>query len=43
MDGYGDGDGDRDIRLAGTVAFYSPVDWTRGREERDETNPIARK
>ncbi|KAJ5595082.1 uncharacterized protein N7459_001290 [Penicillium hispanicum] len=30
-----------DIRLAGLVAFYPTVDWTRTRQQRDATNPIA--
>ncbi|KAJ5773191.1 hypothetical protein N7457_008087 [Penicillium paradoxum] len=29
------------IPLAGLVAFYPSVDWTRTRRERDATNPIA--
>ncbi|KAJ5303062.1 Alpha/beta hydrolase fold-3 [Penicillium atrosanguineum] len=29
------------VRLAGIVAFYPPVDWTKTRDERDATNPIA--
>ncbi|KAJ5785136.1 uncharacterized protein N7503_010348 [Penicillium pulvis] len=30
-----------DIKLAGSLAFYPAVDWTRSRSERDATNPIA--
>ncbi|KAJ5928877.1 hypothetical protein N7466_007833 [Penicillium verhagenii] len=30
-----------EIKLAGSVAFYPTVDWTRSRSERDATNPIA--
>jgi acetyl esterase/lipase len=29
------------IALAGLIAFYPSVDWTRTRAERDATNPIA--
>lgn len=29
------------VRLAGIVAFYPPVDWTKTRDERDATNPMA--
>ena len=29
------------IKLVGLVAFYPSVDWTRTREQRDATNPIA--
>lgn len=28
-------------KLAGIVAFYPPTDWTRTRQERNATNPIA--
>ncbi|KAJ5583344.1 hypothetical protein N7535_001964 [Penicillium sp. DV-2018c] len=31
------------IELAGLIAFYPSVDWTRTRAERDATNPIAAK
>ncbi|KAJ5671825.1 hypothetical protein N7507_000952 [Penicillium longicatenatum] len=30
-----------EIKLAGSLAFYPTVDWTRSRSERDATNPIA--
>lgn len=33
--------GENDIRLAGLIAFYPSIDWTRTREERNATNPIA--
>ncbi|KAJ5316859.1 hypothetical protein N7508_001367 [Penicillium antarcticum] len=36
-------DGQGGIRFAGIVAFYPPVAWTKSREERDSSNPIARK
>lgn len=32
----------RDIKLCGIVAFYPSVDWSRTREERNESNPISR-
>ncbi|KAJ5717760.1 hypothetical protein N7488_003406 [Penicillium malachiteum] len=31
----------RDIQVAGALAFYPSVDWTKSRAERDATNPIA--
>ncbi|KAJ5129575.1 uncharacterized protein N7515_005614 [Penicillium bovifimosum] len=31
------------IELAGLIAFYPSVDWTRTRAERDATNPVAAK
>ncbi|OQD74156.1 hypothetical protein PENDEC_c012G02277 [Penicillium decumbens] len=31
----------KSYRLAGIIAFYPPVDWTRSRDEREATNPIA--
>ncbi|KAJ5776377.1 uncharacterized protein N7511_001388 [Penicillium nucicola] len=35
--------GECGVRFAGIVAFYPPVDWTKSRERRDESNPIAKK
>lgn len=32
---------ENEIRLAGLIAFYPSIDWTRTREERNATNPIA--
>lgn len=32
----------QDIKLAGIVAFYPSVNWSRSREERNETNPVCR-
>jgi acetyl esterase/lipase len=29
------------VRLVGIIAFYPSVDWTKTRDERDATNPIA--
>ncbi|KAJ6161199.1 hypothetical protein N7470_004595 [Penicillium chermesinum] len=30
-----------EVTLAGIVAFYPSVDWSRTREERDESNPVS--
>lgn len=41
MEKRGRREGKADIKLAGSLAFYPSVDWTKTRAERDATNPIC--